>query len=577
VTATAVALAEAARDARASWSLRATGAVAALAVAACAPLVLSTAHVEDLAGGLFLALAATGLALAVGVAGMPSLAQGAFMGVGAFTAAQLRVHGGLPTIAAALCGAVAAAGAGWVTGIGFVRLHRGLVAVSTWILAWLVWLGLGAFPSISGGAEGILLPQGPSTATMYELALGSTVLAALALVSLARGPFGLRLAAARERRTAAASLGVPVARLRLTAFVVSAAVGGLAGGLTVQLAGIADAASYTPFLSFKLFVAVLIGGAASALGPTVGIAVLGVVSLVADGLGSIENVSSARFHPLLAAVLLLAVLSLGGAGVLRAPRRRRAAANTALTEPGPGPGSVKAHGLAKRYGELVALEELDLDVVPGEIAALIGPNGSGKTTALRLIAGTERPDAGTVAIEGGVARTLQATATFHGLTALEHVLVASAGRRRYGGLLRTALSTPKARHEEAEETARARRVLARFGLADRADVDAAELPGADQRLLMVAAAYATGAGTLLLDEPSAGASRAEVERLAAVLRALRDDGLALLVVEHNLRLVRTVADRVVALDAGRVIARGSPGEVGEDARVREAYLGRQTL
>jgi ABC-type branched-subunit amino acid transport system ATPase component len=225
----------------------------------------------------------------------------------------------------------------------------------------------------------------------------------------------------------------------------------------------------------------------------------------------------------------------------------------------------------------VALEGLDLDVVPGAIAALIGPNGSGKTTALRLMAGTERPDAGGVEIEGGVARTLQATATFRGLTALEHVLVASAGRRRHGGLVRTALATPKARHEEAEETARARRVLARFGLADRADVDAAELSGADQRLLMVAAAYATGAGTLLLDEPSAGAARGEVERLARVLRSLRDEGLALLVVEHNLRLVRTVADTVVALDAGRVIARGSAAEVGEDAHVREAYLGRQTL
>jgi branched-chain amino acid transport system permease protein len=578
MSSTALALVQAARDARRAWNLRAWAGAAAVAVAALAPLVVSDARLEYLASGLYLALAATGLALAVGVAGMPSLAQGAFMAVGAFTAAQLRVHGGLPTVAAALCGAAAAAGVGAATGVGFVRLQRGLVAVSTWILAWLVWLALGAFPSLSGGAEGILLPQGPSTSAHYELALALVALAALALVAVARGPAGVRLHAARERRAAAAALGVPVARLRLGAFVASAAVGGVAGGLAVQLAGVADTASYTPYVSFKLFVAVLIGGAASALGPVAGVAALGLVSLAADAVGRLEGVSSARFHPLLAAVLLLAVLSLGGEGLLRAPRRLRPARrNSALTEPRPGRGSVKGRGLARRYDDLVALEGLDVDVVPGEIAALIGPNGSGKTTALRLLAGAEPPDAGTVRAEGRVVRTLQATATFAGLTALEHVLVASAARRRFGGAVRTALSTPKARREDAEETAAGREVLARFGLADRADTDAAELPGAEQRLLMIAAAYATGAGVLLLDEPSAGAAPAEVERLAAVLASLREEGLALLVVEHNLRLVRAVADRVVALDAGRVIARGTPAAVGEDARVREAYLGRQTL
>ena len=543
----------AARDARAAWHPRASIATAFFAVAAFVPLVVSTSRLDDLASGLYLALAATGLALAVGVAGMPSLAQGAFMAVGAFTAAQTRVHGGVPTLLAALVGAAAAAAAGAVVGAGAVRLQRGIVAVATWILAWTCALGLSAFPSISGGAVGLLLPAGPSAATHYELALALLALAALGYAALARGPFGVRLVAARADRAAAAAVGVPVARLRLAAFVAAAAVGGLAGGLSVQLAGVADATTYGPYLSFKLFVAVLIGGAAVALGPLAGVIVLGLVSAVAGLVGSAENVSSTRFHPLLAAVLLLAVLALGGDGLLR-PGRRRAERRTEPPLGGSARGSLAARGLTRRYGELVALDGLDLDLVPGEIAALTGPNGSGKTTALRLLAGAEAPDAGGVSATGGVARTMQATTTFGELTALEYVLVGTAARRRRSGFFRTLLSTPQQRAESAREETTARDVLARFGLAARADTPALQLSVAEQRLLAIAVAYATGAGVRLLDEPSAGASALEVERLGEILRALRGEGRAVLVVEHNVRLVRSIADRVIALEAGREVA-----------------------
>jgi branched-chain amino acid transport system permease protein len=249
-------------------------------------------------------------------------------------------------------------------------------------------------------------------------------------------------------------------------------------------------------------------------------------------------------------VLVLAVLALGGEGLLRPGRRRR---NRQVTQWYVGvSGRLRARGLRKAYGEVVALAGLDLDVGAGEVVALTGPNGSGKTTALRLVAGTEEPDAGTVAADGGVARTLQATATFGELTALEHVLVGSAARRRHGGLVRTLFATPKARAEAGRFEAEARGLLERVGLAARADTPAGELTHAEQRLLSVATAAATGAGVLLLDEPSAGAARGDVARLATVLRGLAADGAAVLVVEHDLGLVRSVADRVVALDAGSV-------------------------
>ena len=143
------------------------------------------------------------------------------------------------------------------------------------------------------------------------------------------------------------------------------------------------------------------------------------------------------------------------------------------------------------------------------------------------------------------------------------------------GLVRSLLATPQARAEDARYVAHARSVLDRFGIPH--DVAAGELPVTDQRALMIACAYATGASVLLVDEPTAGASVAEAERIVTLLRSLRDEGLALLVVEHNLGVVRRLADRVVVLDAGSVIADGAPDAVAADERVRAAYLGRQAL
>ena len=271
--------------------------------------------------------------------------------------------------------------------------------------------------------------------------------------------------------------------------------------------------------------------------------------MAADALGSLENVAAARSHALLAAVMLLAVVSLGWGGVVR-PARRRYAAAPPLGLPAPPPTPLVADGLRKRYGEVVAADDVTFTVEPGTVTVLVGPNGAGKTTVLRLLAGTIEADGGRVT-HAGVARTLQATATFGSLTPLEHLLAAGAGRRRHGGLARSLFRTPKARAEEAGAAAGARAVLARFGLPE--DVPAAELPVSAQRVLMLLSAAATGAPVLLVDEPTAGASALEAQRIAETIRALRDDGHGLLVVEHNLDVVRRIADRVLSLDAGRIL------------------------
>ncbi len=539
------AFSEAARDARRAWHLRASLGTAAFVVAAFAPLVFGDSRLADLAGGLYLAVAATGLAFAVGIGGVPSLAQGAFVAAGAVVSARL-LQVGTPTIVAAPLGAVTGAATAAVVALLFVRLPRAGIAAATWIVAWLVAAALEALGWFLGGSEGLVVTAGPSPAGHYELALALTALAALGFAALARSALGLGLAAARDREAAAAACGIPVQRLRVTAFAVSGAAAGLAGALGVELAGIGDPSQYGPYLSFKLFVVVLVGGAVAPLGATAGVIVLGILSVAAEAIGSVENVAHARSHALLAAVMLLGVVSLGWDGIVRPVRRRfRAAGVQAKTRVSRG---LAARDLTKSYGPVRAADGVSLTLEPGTVTALVGSNGSGKTTVLRLLAGAVPPDAGTIE-HGGVARTLQATAIFPTLTALEHLLATP--RRHHGGLVRSLLATPKARAEEARLAMVARAALERAGIPP--DVRASELPVGEQRLLMVLTAAASGATTLLVDEPSAGASPVDAKRIVDTLAGLRDDRRAILVVEHNLGVVRRIADRVIELENGRIV------------------------
>jgi branched-chain amino acid transport system permease protein len=599
-------LRRAASEARVAWSAEGWLALAAIVIAALVPLLsLPGVRVDALADTVYLAVAATGLGLTVGAAGLPSLGAGAFMAIGAFTAALLVARSGWPIEPAALCGAAAALVAGLICG-GVVRLRPVFVAVSSWLLAWLVWLFLLAFPSVSGGSQGLILPQRtllglvPTPTVHYEVALALLVLSAIGIAAVRRGVPGLELSALRQAPPLATSLGVPLGRRRLGAFAVSAAIAGLAGAFSVQLAAVADPASYDPFLSFKLLVAVLLGGAAATLGPAVGIAVLGVIGLASGPLARLLQLPLERFDTAVAAVLLVFVLALGGGGIVPwlqrfVPKRRREPKQVTLCytldyEAPQGP-SLRAVDLRKSFGGVVAVDGLTLGLTPGEVTALIGPNGSGKTTALRLISGTVEPDAGEVLAAGraltatptaervrlGIVRTLQTTSAFPELTALENVLVGRSVRRRYGGMLRTALATPHARAEAAEAERAALAALALVGLDRHAQVPASELTGSQRRLLALAAALATEPRVLLVDELAAGAAPDELEGLAGVAARVREQGIALLLVEHNLRLVRLAADRVIVLAAGRAIAEGSVEEVRESEAVRGAYLGTQRL
>ena len=252
-----------------------------------------------------------------------------------------------------------------------------------------------------------------------------------------------------------------------------------------------------------------------------------------------------------------------------------------MTEP-----LLEVRDLSVRFGGIRAVSGVSLAVGAGEILSIIGPNGAGKTTIFNVVTGLYRPTTGEVRLGGrpisllppharaqlGVARTFQNIRLFRDLTVGENVRVARYGRAR-AGLLESLLRTPGFRRERSETDARVAALLEGVGLRDRSGELARNLPYGDQKRLELARALAVEPSVLLLDEPAAGMSTGEADALMALIRGLRDRGLAILLVEHHIRVVMGVSDRVFVLNHGERIAEGPPAAVRRDPAVIAAYLG----
>jgi branched-chain amino acid transport system ATP-binding protein len=248
---------------------------------------------------------------------------------------------------------------------------------------------------------------------------------------------------------------------------------------------------------------------------------------------------------------------------------------------------LRVSGLSMSFGGLVAVSDLSFEVAPGEIVAMIGPNGAGKTTVFNVLTALYRPTSGTMSFDGhdlgrlsphevttvGLARTFQNIRLFRDMSALDNVKV---GRycRTHAGLWGALTRLPWTKREEREIEARALEVMGFLGILDLADELAKSLPYGDQKLLEIARALATEPRMLLLDEPAAGLNSSESAQLVKLVRQIRDEGVTIMLIEHDMKVVMNISERILVLDHGIQICSGTPEVVRHDQHVIEAYLGK---
>ncbi len=530
---------------------------------------------------------------AVLLAGQLSLGQAGLASLAGFTATLVVPEGPVlgafsPIVVAIPAGMAVGAVAAFLLGLPVMRLRGVFLAIATLGFSEVVRIVL-INSAWTGGAQGTVVPK----LVTPSIAWGALVLVAFYFWRLGGSRMGRALAAVREDELAARAMGIDVTRHRMSAFVTSGAVAGLYGVLIAYFSRLLVPDDFGFTAAVDGLVTAVVGGVAMFLGPLLGGAFLTAIPEVQRAVG----LEAGWIRPFLAsALLLLVILFLPGGLASLLPRRRGGAPPPdseapALPDlPAPGTPLLELTGIGKSYGGVHAVNEVDLQLAAGDVLGLIGPNGAGKTTLVNMISGLVPPSSGTGRVLGlslgagggahrfaaaGLARTFQHSKLFDRLSVLDNALVGAHVVSR-PTLLRRLVFLPSARRDELRARQQAYAQLRRVGLADRAGVAAGELSYGDRRRLEIARALAAHPSLLVLDEPAAGMNHVEAGELSTLVGSLAADGISVLLIEHNVRMVLETCTRIVVLSFGEVIAAGSPEQISTDPVVIEAYLGADT-
>ena len=575
---------------------------AALIVAALAIYLFGNAAMQRVITYAAIMLTAVlGLQIFSGNTGIVSFGHAGFVGLGAYATGLLTMPAALQRTAlrdlpSFLAGyelsffaalglvLVLAVLVGLLTGMPLRRLSGSSMAIATLAMLIIIYTVLVASRGITRGSQ-------PLYGVPREVGLWTAVAVACLALAAARlfreTSFGLAARAASDDERGAAAVGVDHRTARLAAWVLSAVAAMAAGAMMAQFLGAFSPKDFYFDLGFTMLAMLIVGGMNSSFGAFAGVVVTIVIIEIVrrfEGGGEILGLQLPVLFGLTQGVLAIAMIlviwrrptGLFGDRELNVLRRQGRAV---AAVPGEAPartetGTISAEQLSRRYAGVVAVDNVSLTFASDMITGIIGPNGAGKTTLLNMIAGDVQPSSGSVSIgmpvrrpsafafaRSGIARTFQNIRVFPRMTVMENVVVA-------------------ARQVEpsiADAEAAAARELARMGLERFADRPAASLAYGQRRRLEAARALALKPRYLLLDEPAAGMNAVETAELVAILSAVRAERrLGVILIEHDMRLVMNLCERIVVMDRGRVIADGAPGEVQKNPDVIAAYLGSRT-